>query len=66
MRAKIEFILPEDEEAFLAAQKGSDYLCLIEEIDRHCRDQIRHVELTEGASDAYQIIRHLISESGLT
>ena len=60
MRASLNFTLPDDQAAFDAALLGRRALSVLAEVDRRCRDAIKHGGLTLEEQAVIQDIRNLV------
>lgn len=67
MKAKISFSLPEEQIPHRCAIHGQDLVSLIREFDEELRLKIKRQDgpLTAGRTDARNLLRELINESGL-
>ena len=63
MRASLNFTLPDDQAEFDAALSGTKALTVLFQIDRYCRNALKHGDLDEEASVLLTDIRLLIPES---
>ena len=64
MKAKLEFDLPEDEDAFNVASKAMDWALIAWDIEQQCRDWVKydnhHFKTIE---EALQGVRDIINEA---
>jgi hypothetical protein len=62
MTATLAFDLPEEQELFDRAVKGSDWRMVVEDMDGWLRSKLKHEELTPEQDAAYEEARkHLFS-----
>lgn len=61
MKVSLEFNLPEEREEYELAYNGVHYACVVEELDRHLRNKLKHEELTAEQNTIYQEIRDRLS-----
>lgn len=59
-RATLTYDLPDDHAEFRAAIAGREALAVLHDIDRLCRDKLKHGELPEAVKAIVQQIRDLI------
>ncbi len=52
MTATLTFSLPEEQEEFDRAVKGSDWRMVVEDLDAHLRSRLRHEDLSEDVHAA--------------
>jgi hypothetical protein len=68
--ATLTFTLPEEQEEFYLAAKGSDWRMIVEDIERHLRDRLKHEDLSEDVAAALDAARErlyaLVAERGLS
>ena len=58
MKATLEYNLPEDQEAFNVASKGTDLYLVIWDLDQLLRDKVRYGEdISEDRKEGYDLIR---------
>jgi hypothetical protein len=50
--ATLTFTLPEEQEEFDRAVKGSDWRMVVEDLDAHLRSRLRHEDLSEDVHAA--------------
>jgi hypothetical protein len=62
MKGILEFNLPEDAAAFKEAQKGTDYLCALQDYDNYLRGRLKHEDLTKNVREALQAARDKLFE----
>lgn len=60
MRASLNFTLPDDQFSFDAALSGQRALVVLAEIDRLCRDIIRHGDPSDGEVELARSVRMMI------
>lgn len=58
----LEFNLPEDRPEAMLALQGSCWLGVVHELDIWLRDQVKHRELPEDTSKAYDTVRSRLRE----
>ena len=63
MKAILEFNLPEENEQFLAATHGMDWVLTVFDLDREMRIKIRHGHELKSADEALQYIRAFLHET---
>jgi hypothetical protein len=68
--ATLTFTLPEEQEEFDRAVKGSDWRMIVEDLDAHLRSRLRHEDLSEDVAVALdrarQHLYELLEERGLS
>jgi hypothetical protein len=62
MKATLEFILPEEENEFKLATKGSDFFCALWDISQEVRN---HDKYGASAKDCITRIREIVYNAGL-
>jgi hypothetical protein len=69
MTATLAFDLPEEQELFDRAVKGSDWRMVVEDLDGWLRSKLKHEELTPEQDAAYEEARKylfsILEERGL-
>ena len=60
MKAILEFNLPEDEGRYNIAHSAMDLYCTLLDIDRLCRDKLKHGELGTKEKEAYRAVREIV------
>ena len=70
MTATLTFTLPEEQEEFYLAAKGSDWRIIVEDMDAHLRSRLKHEDLPEDSyvalDGARQHLYALVAERGLS
>lgn len=61
MKATLTFDLPEEQGEHIAALRGGEAISMLAEIDRHCRQTLKHGEPSEETRKALEEIRAMIS-----
>lgn len=62
MIATLTFNLPDEKDAHTLAIKGIDFYCSLLEIQRLCRDRIKHQTKYSGIDDFAETVRNLIPD----
>ncbi len=70
MKAKLEFDLPEDEDAFNVASKAMDWALIAWDIEQQCRDWVKYDNhqfktIEEALQGVRDIINEAMSEKGV-
>ena len=52
MTATLTFTLPEEQEEFYLAAKGSEWRIIVEDLDAHLRSRLKHEDLSEDVHAA--------------
>tara|TARA_B100001123_G_C14995841_1_gene901539 strand:- start:391 stop:615 length:225 start_codon:yes stop_codon:yes gene_type:complete len=64
MKAKLEFDLPEDEDAFNVASKAMDWALIAWDIEQQCRDWVKYDNHQfKSIEEALQGVRDIINEA---
>jgi len=64
MKAKLEFELPEDEDAFNVASKAMDWALIAWDIEQQCRDWVKYDNHQfKTIEEALQGVRDIINEA---
>jgi transcriptional accessory protein Tex/SPT6 len=64
MKAKLEFELPEDEDAFNVASKAMDWALIAWDIEQQCRDWVKYDNHQfKSIEEALQGVRDIINEA---
>lgn len=64
MKAKLEFDLPEDEDAFNVASKAMDWALIAWDIEQQCRDWVKYDNHQfKTIEEALQGVRDIINEA---
>ena len=70
MTATLAFTLPEEQEEFYLAAKGSEWRIIVEDMDAHLRSRLRHEDLPDELHAALDRARThlygLLEERGLS
>lgn len=70
MTATLTFTLPEEQEEFACAAKGTEWRIVVENMDNYLRGRLKHEDLPEDADkaldEARQKLHELVSERGLS
>jgi hypothetical protein len=68
--ATLTFTLPEEQEEFYLAAKGSDWRIVVEDMDAHLRSKLKYEDLPEDVDKALDAARQhlhaLVAERGLS
>jgi len=68
--ATLTFTLPEEQEEFYLAAKGSDWRIVVEDMDAHLRSKLKYEDLPEDVDAALDAARQhlhaLVAERGLS
>jgi hypothetical protein len=68
--ATLTFTLPEEQEEFYLAAKGSDWRIVVEDMDAHLRARLKYEDLPEDVDkaldEARQHLHALVAERGLS
>jgi hypothetical protein len=68
--ATLTFTLPEEQEEFYLAAKGSDWRLVVEDMDAHLRSKLKYEDLSEDVDKALDAARQhlhaLVAERGLS
>jgi len=68
--ATLTFTLPDEQEEFYLAAKGSDWHIVVEDLDNYLRGRLKHEDLSEDADKALDAARQhlhaLVAERGLS
>jgi uncharacterized protein (DUF1800 family) len=68
--ATLTFTLPEEQEEFYLAAKGSDWRIVVEDMDAHLRSRLKYEDLPEDVDAALDAARQhlhaLVAERGLS
>lgn len=62
MKAILEFNLPEEREEFEHAQRGIEYLIVLQEFDNYLRGRLKYEELPDDVHKALQEARDRLYE----
>jgi len=60
--ATLTFALPEEQEEFYLAAKGSDWHIVVEDLDNYLRGRLKHEDLSEDADKALDAARQRLHE----
>jgi len=63
MKAKLEFDLPEDNQDFKLAQRGSEYFCVIWNVLQEIRKYLKYGHDFKSVDEALEKIRELLYEA---
>ena len=70
MTATLTFSLPEEQEEFYHAAKGSDWHIVVEDLDNYLRGRLKHEDLPPDADkaldEARQRLHEFVAERGLS
>jgi len=62
MKGKLEFDLPEDNDSFKLAQRGSAYFSFLFDLDQTLRDWLKYKHQFKSPGEVMEKIREMIAE----